>query len=587
MTSAVLNGPVLPVQQRVYKPLSSNQTRVLKIHPSSDPSSPVKCDLITATLHEETGAIPLDSIQRLSYEALSYTWGDPASTERIQVNDIPFYVSKNLFIALKNLRLAKKDRILWTDACCINQQDLEEKAQQVEMMFSIYLKASKVVVWLGEASPAATKVFSLIEKPRSALYKWNEAVRDEEMRAAAQSLMETTPYFRRTWIRQEVHAASEVQIVCGPYACSFEDFALVMDDVLTGAQDTTNVFNPQMDPKDEKYRAIMLYIFFKRDCDTYHFPEEEMSNMWFRLIMRSTLYECSMAQDKVYGVLGIVAKMTRRGDPEYADRIDSTVGFPGVDYTKQVGQVYQDFVKHSINVSGNLDALSVFADRESMGEDLPSWVIDLRTNVPRLVVPLEMFDLWGRGDHGLEEQDYNEYGVLRLRGRRLGVIGSTISPFPDGLERQITGRHDPVLHSCFSSREMWEPEKKGSKGMNETFKIIEEKCSYVWTTVEPVANRLYGDADFSGFDPTEHRCHALVSSKAKEGDIIIYLCGGSVPFVISPIVEGDVNPYRFLGPALLTTGSVLRRKEKEILQYTMARTTTEMRSQPLEGFIFL
>ncbi|KAF2277930.1 HET-domain-containing protein [Westerdykella ornata] len=583
MASTTISDHLL-FQQSVYKPLSPNQTRLLKIHPCNFPVSLLKCDLITATLHEETGAIPLDSTHPLPYEALSYTWGDPAPTEKIQVNDIPFYISKNLYIALKNLRSATKARLLWTDACCINQQDLAEKAQQVEMMFSIYLKASKVVVWLGEASPAASKIFPLIQQVESGLYDFNEAAEDEEARAAAQSFIETTPYFRRTWIRQEVHAASEVQLVCGPYACSFEDFAVVMDDLLAREQDATNLFDPTRDPTEETYRAMMLYIFFKRDCDTYHFPEEEMHNMWFRLIMRSAMYECSMPQDKVYGVLGIVAKMTRSGaEEEYAERIDSTVGFPGVDYTKGVARVYQDFVKHAINGSGNLDALSVFVDRESVGEDLPSWAVDLRRNVPRIVVPLEMFDLSAGEAYGLREQDYQEYGVLRLRGRRLGVIRSTVSPFENGLERRIRGPHEPRLHSCFSTREMWEPEKNGDRGMDEAFQIIQDKCSYNWTTVEPVTTRLYGDADFADFDPTIHQCHALVSKMAKEGDIIVFLCGADVPFVIRRTVDVDEESYSFLGPALLITGTQQRMK-KEVFSYSMARTR-DMRGEPLEEFI--
>lgn len=39
---------------------------------------------------------------------------------------------------------------MWIDAICINQMDLNERAQQVQLMAEIYRKASLVVVWLGE-----------------------------------------------------------------------------------------------------------------------------------------------------------------------------------------------------------------------------------------------------------------------------------------------------------------------------------------------------------------------------------------------------------------------------------------------------
>jgi hypothetical protein len=38
---------------------------------------------------------------------------------------------------------------LWTDAICINQQDLDERGHQVQLMGSIYRNAHMVIVWLG------------------------------------------------------------------------------------------------------------------------------------------------------------------------------------------------------------------------------------------------------------------------------------------------------------------------------------------------------------------------------------------------------------------------------------------------------
>lgn len=39
--------------------------------------------------------------------------------------------------------------LLWIDAVCINQSDLVEKAQQVDVMGSIYTAASRTIIWLG------------------------------------------------------------------------------------------------------------------------------------------------------------------------------------------------------------------------------------------------------------------------------------------------------------------------------------------------------------------------------------------------------------------------------------------------------
>lgn len=40
----------------------------------------------------------------------------------------------------------------WVDAICINQEDLEERSAQVQIMPQIYSKASCVIVWLGDDS---------------------------------------------------------------------------------------------------------------------------------------------------------------------------------------------------------------------------------------------------------------------------------------------------------------------------------------------------------------------------------------------------------------------------------------------------
>jgi hypothetical protein len=38
------------------------------------------------------------------------------------------------------------------DAVCIDQENLKEKAQQIQIMARIYGQASRVIVWLGEAA---------------------------------------------------------------------------------------------------------------------------------------------------------------------------------------------------------------------------------------------------------------------------------------------------------------------------------------------------------------------------------------------------------------------------------------------------
>lgn len=55
---------------------------------------------------------------------------------------------ENLFWALGSLSLHGL-RVIWVDAICINQDDLEKRNQQVSPMAFIYSRAQTVLVWLG------------------------------------------------------------------------------------------------------------------------------------------------------------------------------------------------------------------------------------------------------------------------------------------------------------------------------------------------------------------------------------------------------------------------------------------------------
>lgn len=63
----------------------------------------------------------LSRVDDVSYEALSYVWGDRESTNKIWVDGCLFTVTENLFEALSNLRQPSEDRLLWVDAICIDQ----------------------------------------------------------------------------------------------------------------------------------------------------------------------------------------------------------------------------------------------------------------------------------------------------------------------------------------------------------------------------------------------------------------------------------------------------------------------------------
>lgn len=117
---------------------STDGIRLLTLEKAIDLEVSVTCSLQHVTF-----------AQKPKYEALSYTWGDETAKKRISINGKEFEVGRNLYDALKHIRSANRDRVLWIDAICINQANVPEKNQQIRMMPFTYSRASQVLVWLG------------------------------------------------------------------------------------------------------------------------------------------------------------------------------------------------------------------------------------------------------------------------------------------------------------------------------------------------------------------------------------------------------------------------------------------------------
>lgn len=131
-----------------YQPLQHDDSiRILVLHPSLQESDPITCSIRHERLSDAS----------LEYEAVSYTWGDTTQQRAIYFRDRKgeLAVGENCHYALQCLRLGHKDRLLWIDAICINQENITERSRQVRIMDSVYNRAFSVVVFLGKKSQLA------------------------------------------------------------------------------------------------------------------------------------------------------------------------------------------------------------------------------------------------------------------------------------------------------------------------------------------------------------------------------------------------------------------------------------------------
>ncbi|KAL5328112.1 hypothetical protein ACEPPN_005820 [Leptodophora sp. 'Broadleaf-Isolate-01'] len=235
---------------------------------------------------------------RPKYEALSYTWGRADDLRAIELNGTRVEVRKNLALALVHLRHASEERVLWIDAICINQSDLEERNRQVELMAYIYARAKRVLVWLGII-----------------MHSQGPKVGDEDLNDLGTLCHQS--YWRRIWIVQEIGAATDLELHWG----------------LKSQMDQENNWQSRSGVWVDFFARILgdettnLAVKLARQREGRHGDSFLLANLME--VCKDSL--CEEPRDKVYGFVGIAH--------------DCQDGSFPVDYSKSLFEVYEDVVR--------------------------------------------------------------------------------------------------------------------------------------------------------------------------------------------------------------------------------------------------
>ena len=128
-----LSTPFNEYLDKIYTPLKHMEAeiRLLKICPGLE-EEPLTCFLEPVLLTDN-----------IRYTALSYCWGNANDRADITVNGRHVSFTRSLESALRRMRNADQNTIVWADALCINQQDVTEKSVQVGLMGDIYAKGMR------------------------------------------------------------------------------------------------------------------------------------------------------------------------------------------------------------------------------------------------------------------------------------------------------------------------------------------------------------------------------------------------------------------------------------------------------------
>ncbi|EUC49463.1 hypothetical protein COCMIDRAFT_63830, partial [Bipolaris oryzae ATCC 44560] len=282
--------------------------RLLRLLKGSGPE--IECDLFLQSLQSV----------HLPYEALSYAWGSNELVECIKLDEKSFWITDNLHAALQNLRLRDRNRILWIDAICINQEDKVEQSHQVQQMGQIYEKAEKLLIWLGKATPQMIALMERLNQFRNAdpdyHYKletfqdWNWT---DHSIAIKQIL--NREWFTRVWILQEAAKASRADVCCGAGSIPTEILVLALSFV---KQEFPPHCRPILDIMAKSFRSKSWWAQ-TRDLRT--------------LLRKFHGSKATDERDKIYALLGMSL------DPLDTKSIT-------IDYQRPTSQVIQEVIKY-------------------------------------------------------------------------------------------------------------------------------------------------------------------------------------------------------------------------------------------------
>ncbi|MCJ1326506.1 hypothetical protein MMC10_003170 [Thelotrema lepadinum] len=382
-------------------------------------------------------------------EALQETSNDkpqvisPSERPLIKVNDLDIPVMQNLYSALHKLRRSDRERCLWVDYLCINQQEISDKNAQVLNMDAIYSNATQVVIWLG--LPDADTPTAFAELYRLTTDNHLTTLYDAKMLSKAQITTQIKPlvnlvsrgWFQRVWVVQEVALARQATVQIGGLSLPWVLFSEAARTIRKHMDCCVDIIHPLMDDRGGDYLLSM------RSCFA-NILALDISNEKQNLSMHEALrlfYArlTTDSRDKVFALLGLLKQDSRLLEP---------------DYSLSAADVYTEVAMRIIERTKDL---SILVDTDELaGEvDVPSWVPDW-TNVG--LQGVNIYDFYGAAGK-------SETTITRCSQRSIHLKG-TIFDFAAEVITDASPTED--------SSELWEASSK----LREWEQLVKEKFGF-------------------------------------------------------------------------------------------------------------
>lgn len=371
---ACIDGLLQPLST-VYLPLEENELRLLRVE-GYDEHGILQCVLEHAGLWDE--GLP-------SYAAISYTWNEAdklwygnydTSPKPIRINSeivlVTDKVANILSLAaqvgmsplnLVSRRAHRKQhgrKLVWIDAICINQGNLEEKTLQVTRMGKIYGCANEVLTFIGSPGRKTDEVLDMIDDhdtlPKAPL---------SMVFVAKLLVLFGNDYWRRAWVFQEVALAKTLFICCGSRIVAWEKFTALGSAVGTqsNAQGTGGNMTLNLAQKMQLFLPVLSRVTKHGVADTAtpdDFATKGAHANFLEVLQQSRRHNgCSDPRDMLYSRIALAS--------------DAAALIPNPDYQISVEEVYKGFAANHIL---HTKSFRIIGNATNTQRNLPSWVPD-------------------------------------------------------------------------------------------------------------------------------------------------------------------------------------------------------------------
>lgn len=407
--------------------LKKGHLRLLFLKPSENKNDCIIVELQAFSI-DELVANP----NAFQFTALSYDWGIDEEDKEILVDMTPdnqppakmkgvadvatawkrnmkaISVKPNLHAFLTEFRHPTKEVALWVDRVCIDQSNTDEKADQVSKMGTIYSTAANVAIWLGPADDKGTSdramdfIGSMLNQDVEQNLKDENAQNKHAMEWSDLLSLMRRRWFSRRWIIQELALAKTAEVRCGSKRVHWRDFSdsvsifeLHFDIILKiikrrpDLEETLGGIK-DMKPFGARILVEVLSNTFQRHANgTIYSPRQGLES----LISSLSTFETSDPRDTIYTLLNLAKETFDLPSEDIArkekrQRKNEANPPPFPDYSKNLLDVYTNFMKWCIKESGSLDILCRHWALPEVGKkpdnfypdlvDLPSWITTVR-----------------------------------------------------------------------------------------------------------------------------------------------------------------------------------------------------------------